>query len=185
MPPSRCDGTAPPTLVTQPRDSRRGVGYALTRVQTPRFHAAHRRSAHSAWLLVSILRQFRPAARFSVRLPGSAASDRHRRPKSGPPRNSTVPRAWAEAYPGCRRKDQTWTRRRELLAGAGPHSAWRLRPRQRGTIGGGTDVCIFTAGDSGTVTRVRGPTCHVADGSWRPSVRCWPVDERLAAADSG
>ncbi|OSC65365.1 hypothetical protein BVW01_13605 [Mycobacterium tuberculosis] len=142
----------------------------------------------SAWLLVSILRQFGLAARFVSGYLVQLASDIEALDgPSGPAADFTDLHAWAEAYiPGAGWIGLDPTS--GLLAGEGhiPLAA-TPHPASAAPISGGTDVCDTVLEFSNTVTRVHEDprvTLPYTDESWKTICEVGQrVDERLAAAD--
>lgn len=180
-------------LVALNRAINADVGYCVRMepgVQTPDFtlRTGVGSCRDSAWLLVSILRQFGLAARFVSGYLVQLASDIEALDgPSGPAADFTDLHAWAEAYiPGAGWIGLDPTS--GLLAGEGhiPLAA-TPHPASAAPISGGTDVCDTVLEFSNTVTRVHEDprvTLPYTDESWKTICEVGQrVDERLAAAD--
>ncbi|BAX92140.1 transglutaminase family protein [Mycobacterium shigaense] len=142
----------------------------------------------SAWLLVSILRQFGLAARFVSGYLVQLASDVEALDgPSGPTADFTDLHAWTEVYiPGAGWIGMDPTS--GLFAGEGhiPLAA-TPHPASAAPISGSTGVCVTTLEFSNTVTRVHEDprvTLPYTDEAWRTICAVGDgVDERLRAGD--
>ncbi|COV66291.1 Large protein containing transglutaminase-like domain [Mycobacterium tuberculosis] len=182
-------------LVALNRAINADVGYCVRMepgVQTPDFtlRTGVGSCRDSAWLLVSILRQFGLAARFVSGYLVQLASDIEALDgPSGPAADFTDLHAWAEAYiPGAGWIGLDPTS--GLLAGEGhiPLAA-TPHPASAAPISGGTDVCDTVLEFSNTVTRVHEDprvTLPYTDESWKTICEVGQrVDERLGPPTSG
>jgi uncharacterized protein (DUF2126 family)/transglutaminase-like putative cysteine protease len=159
-------------------------------VQTPDFtlRSGVGSCRDSAWLLVSILRQFGLAARFVSGYLVQLASDVEALDgPSGPAADFTDLHAWAEVYiPGAGWIGLDPTS--GLFAGEGhiPLAA-TPHPASAAPISGGTEVCTTVLEFSNTVTRVHEDprvTLPYPDEGWRTICEVGHrVDERLTAGD--
>jgi uncharacterized protein (DUF2126 family)/transglutaminase-like putative cysteine protease len=170
------------------------VAYSLRMepgVQTPDFTLRNGVGScrDSAWLLVSILRQFGLAARFVSGYLVQLASDVEALDgPSGPAADFTDLHAWTEVYiPGAGWIGLDATS--GLFAGEGhiPLAA-TPHPATAAPISGGTDVCTTVLEFSNTVTRVHEDprvTLPYTDEAWQTICEVANrVDERLAAGDA-
>ena len=169
------------------------VAYSLRMepgVQTPDFtlRTGIGSCRDSAWLLVSILRQFGLAARFVSGYLVQLASDMEALDgPSGPAADFTDLHAWTEVYiPGAGWIGMDPTS--GLFAGEGhiPLAA-AAHPASAAPISGSTGVCATTLEFSNTVTRVHEDprvTLPYTDEAWRTICAVGDhVDERLRAGD--
>ena len=180
-------------LVALNRAIRVDVAYSLRMepgVQTPDFtlRSGIGSCRDSAWLLVSILRQFGLAARFVSGYLVQLASDiKAIDGPSGPAADFTDLHAWTEVYiPGAGWIGMDPTS--GLFAGEGhiPLAATAL-PAAAAPISGSTGVCETTLEFSNTVTRVHEDprvTLPYTDAAWQTICDLGRrVDERLLAGD--
>ncbi|OBG25217.1 DUF2126 domain-containing protein [Mycobacterium sp. 852002-51057_SCH5723018] len=180
-------------LVALNRAVNADVAYSLRMepgVQTPDFTLRNGVGScrDSAWLLVSILRQFGLAARFVSGYLVQLASDVAALDgPSGPAADFTDLHAWTEVYiPGAGWIGLDPTS--GLFAGEGhiPLAA-TPHPSSAAPISGGTEPCQSVLEFSNTVTRVHEDprvTLPYTDEAWRTICDVGRrVDERLAAAD--
>ncbi|HEY0225049.1 MAG TPA: transglutaminase family protein [Mycobacterium sp.] len=180
-------------LVALNRAIRLDVAYSLRMepgVQTPDFtlRSGVGSCRDSAWLLVSILRQFGLAARFVSGYLVQLASDIEALDgPSGPAADFTDLHAWTEVYiPGAGWIGMDPTS--GLFAGEGHIPlAVAAHPASAAPISGSTDVCETTMEFSNTVTRVHEDprvTLPYTDTAWQTICDVGTrVDERLIAGD--